>query len=88
MEGLSVKTSKKKSAPRRKKNRLPKADRSAVHLGLAGGMEVLGMAGSALVVIILLFMLTRLASWVRGDLNMLFADMNSGISGTVLIYNR
>ena len=83
-----MKKVRKKPALKKAKNGLKKTDQFALYQGLAGSMDVLGTVGAALLVIVLLFMFTRLASWLRGDLNMLFSDMNSGISNAVLIYRH
>ena len=58
----------------------------ALAQALGGSLDVLGAAFCALLIILMLFVLVGLLSWLRQDLTMLFADLGTSVLDAVLVH--
>ena len=58
----------------------------ALAQALGGGIDVLGAAFCALVIILMLFILISLIRWLRQDFTMLFADLGTSVLDAVLVH--
>ena len=58
---------------------------AALHRGISGGLDFIGAAFFALVIITLMFMLNALITWVRRDVNVVFSDLGTSITDALII---
>ena len=58
---------------------------SAVLSGISGGLDVLGIAGFALIIFVLLLLLGTLWRWFRQDIAIVFSDLGTSVLDAVLV---
>ena len=62
-----------------------KRSSAAIHRGISGGLDFIGAAFFALVILLMLFMLSSLVTWVRRDRNVVFSDLGTSITDALII---